>query len=763
MTFSLGRIIKVVSFVFILFIQINLYARSIHYGAINDLDLNRCDDMQWNGNYQSAQRCYLHLLQVSDDILLKAEATWAMGDIKTANSFFQSAVEHFPNDASVRLRWADLFMQTYQYQDALRLFEEALELQPENSFARVGLARVLVERFESDAKKHIEHVLNNKTALPGARYQAMLLMARIAMENSEMLKAVAILKEAQLIAVSEGLPQLESYALFASIDMLEGVIGSDWVNKALSENKRYGDIYAIPGYYFWVSRRYREAIELFSKAIEIEPNHWVAYLELGINLLRDNQVSLARHNLEIAYQGDPYNPKTVNTLRLLDTFGDYDLIDSPKQTPADKFPRIIFRLHKDESAVLGNYAESLAEKGIREFTKRYQFEPREPIVIEIYPNHDDFVVRTIGMPGVGILGATFGYVFAMDSPTDHPDNEYHWGTTLWHEMAHVFTLESTDHLVPRWFSEGVSVFEEWRNGPIKGIHIPVNVLDAMTQDKFLPIEKLDSGFIRPSYSGQVIVSYMQAGLICDYINRQYGNEKIVDLLSAFKEDMDTGQAIRLVFSISPSQFDAGFKNFINEEYGFLLSHLDDWKSLHQKALIKISTLDWQGAKEFSEKALDIFPEYVESNSPYILLARANAELGNEDAELNALMNYWQKGGYAPEVIWLLARKLYGQGEIDQALLVLQSLNLVDPFDTEIHNTLGDWLLESGKPDQALTEYMIMLEMDPHDMAAAYYKVAQANYVLKRYEAARTNVLSALEIAPHFRLAQKLLLETTQLQ
>ena len=738
-------------------------ARPLHYGAIDFPELNKCDALQWSGKRQDARQCYRALLQISGDPLIQAEATWALGDIKTANSLFQAAAKSFVDDPQVRLRWADLFMQTYQYQDALELFQEALGLEPGNSFAMIGVARALVERFESDARKYIEQVLEDDASAAGARFQAMLLLARMAMESSEMLNAVAILNEAEAMANAAGLPQFEIYALFASMDILEGINDSEWVSKSLNENPGYGDIYAVPGYFFWISRRYREAIELFSKAIEIEPDHWVAHMELGINLLRDNQITRARQQLEIAYQGDPYNPKTVNTLRLLDTFSDYDLINSPEQPTSDAFPRIIFRLHKDESAVLKTYVENLTEQGIREFSGRYSFEPKEPVIIEIYPNHDDFVVRTIGMPGVGILGATFGYVFAMDSPTDHPDKEYHWGTTLWHELAHVFTLETTDHLIPRWYSEGISVFEEWRYGPIKGVRIPVNVLDAMAEGKFLPIAELDSGFIRPSYNEQVIVSYMQAGLICDYIVRQYGVEKIVDLLALFKQGMDTGEAIRQALGISPTKFDEGFSDFIEQDYGRLLQQLDAWKGYHQHAMAQLANSDWQGAKNSAENALEIFPEYVESDSPYIFLATANARLGNEDGELETLMKYWQRGGYAPETVWLLARKLYHRDRIDEAIAVLGSLNMVDPFDNEIHSTLGDWLVESGKPDAALNEFKIALAMKPHDMAAAYYRVANANHLLEQHDEARKNVLSALEIAPHYRPAQKLLLETTQTQ
>jgi tetratricopeptide (TPR) repeat protein len=289
----------------------------------------------------------------------------------------------------------------------------------------------------------------------------------------------------------------------------------------------------------------------------------------------------------------------------------------------------------------------------------------------------------------------------------------------------------------------------------------VNVLDAMAEGKFLPIDELDGGFIRPTYNEQVIVSYMQAGLICDYIHRRFGFDRIVALLAEFRDGKGTGQAIRDTLGISPSDFDDGFNEFIDQEFGRLLPQLDSWKGLHRQAVQQLSASDWQKSVDASIKALEIFPDYVESDSPYIILAKAYANLGNEEAELDTLMKYWQRGGYAPEALRLLARKLYHRDRVGQAVQVLGSLNLVDPFDNELHSTLGDWLLESGKTGTALKEYEIALAMQPHDMAAAYYRVARANHMLKQTDEARKNVLAALEIAPHYRPAQKLLLETTQ--
>ena len=48
----------------------------------------------------------------------------------------------------------------------------------------------------------------------------------------------------------------------------------------------------------------------------------------------------------------------------------------------------------------------------------------------------------------------------MDSPSARKPGDFHWGTTLWHEMSHVYILTATHIRVPRWFTEGLAVHEE---------------------------------------------------------------------------------------------------------------------------------------------------------------------------------------------------------------------------------------------------------------------------------------------------------------
>src|SRR6185436_16212852 len=103
----------------------------------------------------------------------------------------------------------------------------------------------------------------------------------------------------------------------------------------------------------------------------------------------------------------------------------------------DKFVTIregdlVVRLHPDEAAVMQNFVVPLAKQALETLSKDYQFKPTGPILVEMFPKHDDFAVRTLGLPGfLGALGACFGKVVTLDSPKARPPGQFSWATTLW--------------------------------------------------------------------------------------------------------------------------------------------------------------------------------------------------------------------------------------------------------------------------------------------------------------------------------------------
>lgn len=733
------------------------YARDIHYGAVSDAELLRCDRLNWTGQLAESENCYRRLLQDDVAAAVKAEAAWALGDLQLANDLFRVAAQNNADDASLRVRWGDLFANSHQNAEAMNIYREALTLDPDNAFAALGAAKVLVGGFDDAANTYLEPLLSDLSSDPGASAAAWLVVARVSLENSSYAQGIDALNNAEKLLVENDWPLLELYALRAAADLLNNVTDSAYTAMSLEANPHFGDIYAIPAHFYVITRRYRDAIDLYQRAVDIAPGLATAHEELGVNLLRDNQMSRARKHLELAHDEDPYSPKAVNTLRLLDSFENFHLINDP-ETPVRGVLPITFRLHREESAIIVPYAIELTRNSIEEFTKRYGFELKESVVVEMYPDHEDFAVRTAGMPGLGILGATFGYVVAMDSPSGRPPAQFQWGTTLWHEMAHVFTLEATDHLVPRWFSEGVSVFEEWRSGPNPGVRIPMSVYNAMKDDRFLPVAALDEGFIRPTYDEQVIVSYMQAGLICQFIDETYGTEKLRGMLQSFKDGMQTGAAIEAVFGISPAVFDDEFAQFVDRDHGDFLASLEEWHRTQQSISQLVSAGEWQDVIGLAGNLTKMLPQYIELDSPYLALARANDEIGDHKAAVAALEAFWKQGGYEPASLKRLAGWLQEDRRTDDAIRVFQSVNMVDPLDQELHGVLGELLLDQDRASEAMREFEIALALDPHDKATAYFRLAQAHHALGNKDKAQVQLLLALDVAPNYRPAQRLLLE-----
>jgi tetratricopeptide (TPR) repeat protein len=161
--------------------------------------------------------------------------------------------------------------------------------------------------------------------------------------------------------------------------------------------------------------------------------------------------------------------------------------------------------------------------------------------------------------------------------------------------------------------------------------------------------------------------------------------------------------------------------------------------------------------------LKILPNDVEDGSPYVPLAQAQYALGENQQGRTTLETYWKRGGHDPQALNRLASELHALGRKEDAVAVMQSISYVAPFDASQHGLHGDWLLELDRAADALTEYRVALALNPPDMASAHYRVARALLALNAPREARSAVLRALEIAPSFAPAQKLLLELARSQ
>ncbi len=441
-------------------------------------------------------------------------------------------------------------------------------------------------------------------------------------------------KRAQELAVTQKQPPLEALALLAGIEVMRERDPATPIKDALEYNPRYGDMFVLLGYLDVIRRLYREADVWLQRAVQVDPDSATAQRELGLNLMRLGQVDEARPHLVKAYEGDPYSAATANTLKLLDSLGKFDRIKV--ETPA-----LNLQLRKDEIPTLGVYVQQLASTALPALARKYGYTPSGPVTVELYPDHDDFAVRTAGLPGIGLLGVTFGNLVIMDSPSGRKSGEFHWGSVLWHELTHVYTLGVTQNRVPRWFSEGLSVYEEWTSGPTPGVNMTPDILDAFIDGKFLPVATLDEGFLRPDYENQIQVSYQQAGLTCLFAAQRWGFERVVAMLRTFDGKVTTADAIRKAFDIAPEEFDRQFTAFMRQRYAAYIADPKRWSEMMERAHRMLEARNWANAREAAQAAITLLPEFTSDGSGYEVLAEAEEGSGNANAAI-AAWQAWRK-------------------------------------------------------------------------------------------------------------------------
>ncbi len=283
----------------------------------------------------------------------------------------------------------------------------------------------------------------------------------------------------------------------------------------------------------------------------------------------------------------------------------------------------------------------------------------------------------------------------------------------------------------------------------------------MREDKFLPVAEFDRGFIRPEYEAQVIVSYMQPGLICEYIAGRFGQEALARMLGEFRGGKDTAQAIQGALGIAPAKFDEDFAAYVDTELGSVVAQLETWQEENTALHELVQKEDWRNVAAKAAEVIDFFPDYVDEGSPYIAKARAHRELGEAALATSTLLEYRKRGGYDPDALIALARTLGDAGRTNESIDVFEDVLMVAPLRPEVHRDFGDRLLAANRAREAVVEYQALLAMNPQDLADAHYRLAKAYVAVEDKAKGREHLLYALEIAPHYREAQQLLLEVVR--
>lgn len=702
-----------------------------------------CRSLEHRGKQAEARACFTRLVSAADPYL-RAEGQYGLGNYAAANNEFKAAEQRNPKDANVKVRWGRLLIEPFNknYTDAAALFQEALEIDKKHAGALFGMALAASNGFDSKATEFAKQALE---AEPGL-VEAQELLAQLALEDVNFAKAIEEANKALKMSPEA----LDAMAALAAVEAVEDRKPDEWLKKIAAINPRYGRGHAIVAHHLVLNRRYDEGIAFYRKALELDPTYLEARSQLGINLMRMGKEAEAKQQLEQAFAAGFKESSTTNSLRLIDSY---------KNFVTYKTPQTILKLHKREAELLRIYFEPELLKCIATYEKKYKVKLPVPVQLEVYPDHEDFAVRTMGMPGLGALGVTFGTVVAMDSPSGRKPGTFHWAGTLWHEMSHVFVLTATRHRVPRWFTEGVAVHEESAIYPDWGDRMTPEILMAIKEKKLLPVAELDRGFIRPSYPNQVIVSYFQGGRVIDFIKARWGFDKVLDMMNAFAKGTDTPEVVQTVLGVAPAEFDKQFLAYVDKEAGPVIAKFDEWRKVLRAAAGALKEKKHDEAIAEGEKAIAMYRDYVEGANGYETVGEAALAKGDKAKAIDVYQRYAAVGGRNPDTLKKLAVLQEQAGDKRAAAATMEKVNFIYPIkDDVMHKRLGEIYLGLANSPGAIREFRAWLAEKPNDRADANYHLARAYHAARQPDKAEEHLLEALEAAPGFRPAQKLLLE-----
>ena len=704
------------------------------------------------------------------DLYRGALAARALDEYQLANSMVRNAAQAAPDDPAIQTLWGELFSEKYEQGEASTSFREALLLDDQWAPAHLGMARALADSDPPNARAAAEAALE----IDRDYLAAHLFVAQRDLDDRD--HAAARVSIDRALAIND--QSLEARSLVAAMAYVEDRL-DDFdaeVQGVLAINPVYGDVYRVAGNLTARNYRFEEAVALVRRGLQIDPENARSYAELGLHLLRTGDEPAARQALERSFEQDPFDQVTFNLLNMLDTLDEFETFEEGD---------LIVRLHQDEAAVLKAYVLPLAQRALDDLSARYEFRPEGPILIEVFPRHDDFAVRTLGLPGmIGALGACFGKVVTLDSPRALPPGRFNWEATLWHEMAHVVALQMSNQRVPRWLTEGLSTFEEKRARPDWARDQDLGFASDLNEEAVLSLRDLNGGFSRPE---TISMAYFQASVLVEHMIDEYGESTIHQMLRAYGDGLDTEAALERV-GLDFDTLQASFDTAVEARFGDLRRAMQgpDERTLDVQPSERLATLrelveeypgsfpvqlslghalraagETDAARAAFETAVTLAPMATGASSPHLPLASIAIEQEDQGVAMDHLEAHLEHDHRDIEAARQLAVLAEEAGDEARMRRAYELIVEIDPFDSIPHQALGRLAMAREDHEVAVRELEVTLAIGPIDRVAVHVDLAESRLASGRPNEAKRQVIAALEIAPTYERAQELLLRIVE--
>lgn len=686
------------------------------------------------GFFERARRNYASR---SDGIIASARLALEKQDPALAADYLRPALEKFEDDAEIAYLLSEA-LHSSSADVSAELLQKSLKLNPHHFEANLRIARQLIDReLYDEAVDQLDQILAVNPALPEAWA----------------LKAV--------LAHLENDPEQEKQAR----------------SNALQFSDQNPEVDFVIGECLSRKYRFREAAQYLERALKVAPDFVPAKVQLAQDLLRLGRDEEGWRLVQEAREADEYSVGVFNLLQLKDSIDQYATL---------KDDRFVIRMDRSEAAVYGGQVQSLLNEAFDTLATKYGYTPSEPVIVEIFDRKDDFAVRTFGVPDVaGYLGVCFGRLITANSPASFRSSPNNWQAVLWHEFCHVITLQMTSNRIPRWLSEGTSVYEERQRDESWGQHMNPGFQARVLEGRITPVSELSSAFLNAESGEDVNFAYYESSMVVEYLVQKFGFESITSVLHELNEGLPINDALER-HTTDIASLDADFEKWFRQQalefapnVRFTLPRArkpgdpivdvapsdddrPDYTRALQTAVDLIQTDNLDQAEELLSRLTQVFPDDRSASSARAILAQVYERQNRMDEQIEQLQKQVQLSASDWDSAKALLQQLVSQERWEEALVAGRRLLEIDPLQAGPNRLVLKAALQTQDEELARTMLIGLLELDAASAAKHHLQLARL-YEKQSFQKARRHVLFALEQAPRYREAHQFLLQLVDKQ
>jgi tetratricopeptide (TPR) repeat protein len=676
-----------------------------------------------------------------------------------------------PKLRDVYLARGELALEKHDFALAAKAFDDGLKQLPDDPDLQCGRARAYAASDRATSLAALQAALKqNPHHIP-----SLLEMADHHIDAEAYAEAEKVLEK--VVAVNPTQPDAWAYrAVIAHLrnDSVAEAAARETALRTWTSNPR---VDFLIGEKLAQKYRFAEAAAYQRRAREFEPTYLPASAELATDLLRLGNEAEGWSLAQAVHESDDYDVEAYNLVTLRDTMAKYATLRG------DDF---VIRMSAPEVAVYGPRVLALLRRAKQTLTAKYGVELERPTYVEIFADQKDFAVRTFGLPDIpGFLGVCFGRVVTANSPatSGSPTN---WESVLWHEFCHVVTLQLTKNKMPRWLSEGISVYEEREADPARGMQLTPRYREMILGDDLVSVGKLSGAFLAPKTSQHLQFAYLESSMVVEFIVARFGRDHLRGVLRDLRDGTEIN--IALAKNTAPlAELEQEFAVFAREKAKQLAPKLDwekpdpdlllpsaadelaAWKKKHPDNywLLKLRAAQlaedskWAEARVPLSRLVELYPQQKGLDSAYRPLVNALHSLGDAKAERVVLTNWAEVDDEAPDAYLQLMELATADGDWAVVRRNAERYLAVNPLVAPPYRFAAQAAMATGDVPGAIQAWRTLLQLDPPDPADAHFQLAQLLHQRGDNAEAHREVLLALEETPRYRAALRLLTELSR--